>query len=180
MFNIEDSALLVVDVQGKLAHAMYEHEALYPNMEKLIKAAEILQIPILWTEQAPDKIGSTIPRIHDLLFPIVKPIAKRTFSCWRSEDFAVALRALKRQSVVILGIETHVCIYQTAADLKAHGYHVQVVADATSARTQFNRDIAIERMRQENITITCMQSVVCEWMKTADHSKFKDIMAYIK
>ena len=180
MLSQENSVLLVVDIQGKLANLMHEHELVYRNISRLIKTCEILHVPILWTEQAPDKIGSTIPVIHDLLFPMIKPITKRSFSCWASTDFIHALQKTKRQQVVLTGIETHVCIYQTAADLQQHGFEVHMPADATSARSHSSKEITLDRLRHQNIVVTCAESCICELLKTADHPKFKEVMSYIK
>ena len=180
MLNIEDSVLVVIDVQTKLANLVQDHDVLYHNIERLIKASQVLQVPILWTEQAPDKIGPTVPLIHEALFPLVKPIAKRSFSCWGEKEFVNQLRLLNRRQIVLVGIEAHVCVYQTAHDLKQHGFEVFVAADATSARGQINRDVTLNRMRQENIIVTVSESVICEFLRTATHPRFKNAMAYIK
>ena len=180
VINIEDSVLVVVDVQGKLAGLVHDHDVLYHNIERLIKITKILKIPIIWTEQAPEKIGPTVDSIHDLLFPMIKPIPKKSFSCWNSEEFVKHLASTHHREIILTGIETHVCIYQTARDLHAHGYQVQVVADAVSSRNPVDRDIAIARMRQENMTVTVGESVICELLKSADHPQFKDVMTYIK
>lgn len=180
MLDIEDSVLIVVDVQSKLSNLMHDHEFLYHNIERFIKVFQILQLPIIWTEQAPDKIGPTVPSIHDLLFPIIKPIAKRSFSAWGCEEFVNQLLLTKRRQAVVVGIETHVCIYQTARDLQQHGFEVFVAADAVSSRHQINRDVALSRMRHENITLTTGEAVICELIRTADHPKFRDVMAHLK
>ncbi len=180
MLDIEDSVLLVMDVQSKLTNLVHEPDILCHKIERFIKVFQILQVPILWTEQAPDKIGPTVFGINELLFPLVKPIAKRSFSAWACEDFTRQIKETKRRQVVVTGIETHVCIYQTAADLQAHGFEVFVVADGVSSRGQFNRDMALARMHRENMTVITGESVICELIRTADHPKFKDVMAYIK
>ena len=180
MLNLDDSLFLVVDVQARFSGMMVEEKALYHNITRLLKTIQVLQVPVLWTEQAPDKLGVTVSSISELLFPLNKPIAKRSFSCWGSQEFAQALQASNRRQVIMVGIETHVCVYQTAHDLHSHGYDVFVVADATSARSQINKDVTLDRLRQENITVICAESVICELLKSADHPKFKDVMAYIK
>ena len=176
----DNSVLLVVDVQGKLAMLMHEHEQLLANIQRLIKSAQVLEIPILWSEQAPDKIGATIDPIRQLLFPLVKPIVKRSFSCYASAEFREALKKTGRGQVLVTGIETHVCVYQTARDLHRHGYHVQVAADAVSSRTQPNKDLAIARMREEGLVITSAEMALCEWLGSADHPRFKETMINIK
>ena len=180
MLNIDDSVILVVDVQARFSGMMHEEHALYHNIQRLLKTIQVLQVPVLWTEQAPDKLGPTVESISELLFPLNKPIGKRSFSCYGCPEFVQAIQVLNRRQVIIVGIETHVCIYQTAHDLHNHGYEVFVVADATSARTQHNKEITLARLRQENVTVMCAESVICELLKTAEHPKFRDVMAYIK
>ena len=178
--GINNTVLVVIDVQGKLASLMFEHEHLFANMERLIKGGQILEIPILWTEQAPHKIGGTIEPIKHLLFPLIKPIAKTDFSCYACPEFKQALNNTGCSKVLIIGIETHVCVYQTVRDLHCHGYEVQVAVDAVSSRTQANKDVALGRMRTDGITLTSAEMVLCEWLKGADHPKFREIMANIK
>ena len=180
MLKSDDSVLLVMDVQGKLAGLVHEHAQMQANVQRLIQSAELLKIPVLWTEQAPDKIGPTIEPIARLLFPLVKPIAKRSFSAYPCPEFKDALKKSGRSQILMTGIETHVCVYQTARDLRYYGYEVQVVADAVSSRTQANTNIALERMRAEGITITSAEMALCEWLGGADHPQFKEIMANIK
>ena len=129
MFSHEKAVILVIDIQGKLAALMFEKEKVYRNIKAIIKAARILEIPVLWTEQVPGKIGQTVPEIAALLSPL-KPIPKSSFSCCGEKKFLDALAALKRRQMIVTGIETHVCVYQTAADLIERKYEVQVVADA--------------------------------------------------
>jgi len=180
MLNIDDSVLVVIDVQGRLATLMHDHQSLFHNIERFIKAFRVLQLPILWTEQAPDKIGPTVPAIHDLLFPLSKPIEKRSFSAWGCEEFVSHLRATKRRQVVIVGIEAHVCVYQTASDLQTHGFEVFIVADGISSRSPLNTQITLDRMRHEDMTVMVGESVVCELIRTSNHPKFKDVMVHIK
>jgi nicotinamidase-related amidase len=180
MLNLNESVLVVVDVQTRLAHIMHDHERLYHTIERIIKVSQILEVPILWTEQAPDKIGPTIPSIQQLLSVSIRPIAKRSFSAWQCEEFVTQLQRLNRRQIILVGIETHVCIYQTASDLKQHGFDVFVAADAVSSRSSLNSDMTLRRMRHEDITVTIAESVICELIKTADHPKFKDVMTYIK
>jgi nicotinamidase-related amidase len=178
MLNIEDSIFLVVDVQSRFSGMMHEEKALYHSIERLLKAVKILDVPILHTEQAPDKLGPTVTSLAELLPG--KAIAKRSFSCWGASEFVEALQKAKRRQVIVTGIETHVCIYQTARDLHKHGYEVFVVADATSARTLSNKEITLSRLRHEAITVMCAESVICELLQTAEHPKFREVMAYIK
>lgn len=180
MLEIENTLLAVIDVQGKLAELVHEHEKVNEHIQKFIKAAEAFDVPILWSEQAPDKIGETVESIKELLFPMIKPIYKRSFSCWDSSEYVEHLKTIKRRQILVTGIETHVCVYQTARDLHHHGYEVHLIADAVSSRHQFDHHLAIARMRDEGIIITTAEMAMCELLKSADNPKFREIMAYIK
>ena len=180
MLEIENTALAVIDVQGKLAGLVHDHENVLVHIQHLIKASESFALPILWSEQAPDKIGETVESVKDLLYPMIKPIHKRSFSCYGCPEYLEHLKFINRRQILVTGIETHVCVYQTVRDLKRHGYEVHLVADAVSSRQQIDRDLAIARMRDEGVTITTTEMAMCELLKTADNPKFKEIMAFIK
>ncbi len=179
MFDIEKSVLLVIDVQGQLAELMFEKDQFIHSLVRMIKAADILQIPILWTEQAPQKIGPTIPLIAHAL-PGHHPIEKTSFSCCINPAFMKNLSRINRQQILITGIETHVCVYQTVSDLIERKFQVQVVQDAVSSRTLENKEIGLERIRARGGELTSSETVICELLRTADHPKFKKILSLIK
>ena len=106
MLTLNNTALLVIDVQGKLAQLMHQKETFFTGVERMIQGAQILEIPILWTEQAPDKLGETIPQIRELLLDTVQPVAKISFSCCGTQPFMAHLKALNRSQVLIVGLET--------------------------------------------------------------------------
>jgi len=180
MLEIENTALAVIDVQGKLVNMIHEHTKIVTHIQHLIKASGAFGIPVLWSEQAPEKIGETVASVKDLLHPRIKPIHKRSFSCYDCPEYLDLLKKINRRQILITGIETHVCVYQTARDLRRHGYEVHLIADAVSSRQQFDRDSAIARLRDEGITITSTEMVICELLKTADHPRFKDIIVHLK
>jgi len=180
MLEIDNTALLVIDVQGKLAEVVHGHEKTLKHIHYFIKASEVFSLPILWSEQAPDKIGETISSLKELLYPALKPIHKRSFSCYDCPEFVERLEFINKRKILMTGIETHVCVYQTARDLHAHGYQVHLIADAVSSRHQFDHDMAVARMRDEGIIITTTEMAMCELLKTADSPKFKEIMTYLK
>jgi len=180
VLEIENTALAVIDIQGKLAGLVHEHEKVQLYIQHLIRASEIFSLPILWSEQAPDKIGETVEPVKNLLFPLIKPIHKRSFSCYGCPEYLEYLRSIKRRQVLVTGIETHVCVYQTVRDLHRHGYEVHLIADAVSSRHSLDRDLAIARMRDEGITITSAEMAMCELLRSADSPKFKKIMSFIK
>jgi len=179
MLDIQQCCLTVVDVQGKLAQLMHGREALFRNVQILVLAAKILEIPILWCQQCPDALGPTIPEIAQHLSDI-EPINKSAFSCCGTEQFIAGLKDLARNQVLLCGIETHVCIYQTAVDLLRQGFNVNVIADAVSSRTLENKQIALNRLAVEGAKITCTEMALFELLKTAEHPKFKQVTRLVK
>ncbi|RMG47370.1 MAG: hydrolase [Acidobacteria bacterium] len=179
MLTQENTALIVVDVQGKLAHLMYEKERLFENLGKLIRGIRVLRIPIIVTEQLPEKLGATIPEIAELVSDI-EPIRKSTFSCCGSESFMNVLRSLKRRQILLAGIEAHVCVYQTAMDLLNVGHVVHLVADAVSSRTAMNRQIGVERIIREGAKLTSTEMALFELLRVAEGDAFKQILQIVK
>jgi nicotinamidase-related amidase len=179
MLKSEQTLLVIIDVQGKLAQLMYEKEKLFESLQKAIKGARVLGIPIIWLEQNPEGLGPTIPEIASLLNGM-KPISKFSFSCCGDDRFVDALNLLNRKQVLLAGIEAHVCVYQTAADLVALGYEVQVVTDAVSSRTKENREIGLQKMHDVGASLTSMETALFELLKTAKTESFKEIARIVK
>ncbi len=179
MLDVQDCCLVVVDVQGRLAELMYERDVLFKNIQILIKAAKILSIPILWTQQQPQAIGVTVPQINQLLTDN-EPINKACFSCCGLKEFNDKINTLSRKQVLLCGIEAHVCIHQTAAELIASGKEVHVIADAVSSRTKENKQIALERMITEGVKLSSVEMAVFELLKTAEHPQFKQVIQLVK
>jgi len=179
MLDIQQCCLTVVDVQGKLAQLMHGREALFKNIQILVRAAKILEIPILWCQQCPDALGPTVPEIAQHLADI-EPINKSAFSCCGAEQFNAGLKELARNQILLCGIETHVCIYQTAIDLLVHGFNVNIIADAVSSRALENKQIALNKLAAEGAKISCTEMALFELLKNAEHPKFRQIAKLIK
>ncbi len=181
MLELENTVLVLVDVQGKLAQLMYEKDALFENLCKMIRGAKVLQIPILWLEQIPENLGPTVPEVAQAIPDGLQPISKSSFSGWGEDRFVQAFKSLNRGQVLITGIETHICVYQTAADLLAEGqYEVQVVADCVSSRTAGNRDIGLEKIRNAGGFLTSVETVLFELQKKAEGPEFKELIRIVK
>jgi nicotinamidase-related amidase len=168
MLEIQNCCLVVVDVQGKLAQLMTDKEALFKNIQILIQAAKVLGIPILWCQQVPAALGPTVPEIAELLAG-TEPVDKASFSCCGEERFNAELNSLAKEQVLLCGIETHVCVYQTAMDLMEGGLDVTIIADAVSSRTDQNRQIALTRLAAEGAHISSSEMALFELLKTAKH-----------
>jgi isochorismate hydrolase len=177
MLNREAALLAVIDIQGNLYLAMDEKELLLANTVKLVKGINILDIPIILTEQV--KIGPTIPELA-VLMPYVKPIIKNSFSCCGEAKFMEALIASGKKQVLVCGIEAHVCTYQTSMDLIERGFDVYVVADAVSSRAVGNREIGIQKLLASGAILTSTEMALFELLKTATDPKARDIFKIIK
>jgi len=179
MLEAGKCALIIIDIQEKLTQLVYRKESLLENAQKLIKGIQVLEIPIIVTEQYPKGLGPTIPEIA-ALFPNFKPLPKVAFSCCGDEGFQRELLAVDRRQILICGIETHVCVYQTTVDLLASGYEVEVVGDVVSSRTAENREIALQRIRDEGAGITSVEMALFELMKVAQGPKFREVSQIVK
>lgn len=179
LLSQEDSVLMVIDMQGNLYESMQDKQFLLENVRKLVRGMQVFGIPVLVTEQIPEKLGPTIEPVASLL-PDARRIPKSDFSCCGDEKIMKALKAAERQQVLLCGIETHVCVYQTAVDLLGFGYDVHLVADAVSSRTVLNREIGIEKMRDEGARLASTEMVLFELIRSADDPKFKDIFRIVK
>jgi len=179
MISRNAAVLVIIDIQGNLAQAMFDKENIFANAIKLIKGFKALNLPIIVTEQIPEKLGKTLPQIADEIEGF-NPIAKESFSCWGENNFKERLESLSRRHVVLLGIETHVCVYQTALDLLCEGYNVHLVADAVSSRTPENRQIGIDAMKSTGAHITSTEMVLFELLRTAADPKAKEFFKIVK
>ncbi|MBN1400522.1 MAG: hydrolase [Anaerolineae bacterium] len=179
MLSRDNTLLVLVDVQGKLAQIMHDREALFRNLVQLVRGVRVLGLPIIWMEQNPRGLGPTIPELAELL-PDLEPIPKLSFSCCGSPEFHRALKAHDRRQVLIAGIETHVCIYQTTLDLLSLGYEVQVVGDAVSSRRAVNREIALERVRQAGAAVTSVEMALFEILRVAEGPAFKAMLQVVR
>ena len=175
----DQAAILLIDVQERLVQAMSRKDELLRNLEILLKGGNIFGMPVLWAEQHPKGLGPTVPALSALL-PGQQPIIKRSFSCCGHEPFLQALNALQRKQMLVAGIETHVCVFQTALELHNLGYAVQVVSDAVSSRTPANNQIGLDRLRAEGITLTSTEMALFELLKVAEGAQFKEILTLVK
>ena len=179
MLTTENSLLLIVDVQGKLAQIMSNRETLFANVQRMVTGSQALDLPIVWAEQLPEKLGPTIPEVADLLADHV-PFAKSSFSCCGNSELMDTIKVTGRKQVLLVGIEAHICVYQTARDLLKQGYEVEVIADAVGSRIAENRVIGLNKMEKIGATIGCTEGVLFELMHTAEHPAFRTIQQIVK
>lgn len=179
MIKERKTAIVLIDVQGKLAQIMQDSNELIKNIEILIKGAQLLDIPIIWTEQLPDKLGATTERISDLLNN-QKPIIKCEFSCQKNAEFSGLITKEKYNHFLLCGIETHVCVYQTAKDLLNLGHDVELIIDAVSSRTELNRNIGIEKIISLGGKVTTVEMLLFEAQEIAVGENFRKLIKIIK
>ena len=176
--DTKNTLFVLVDVQEAFKPVIHKFDKVVENSNKLLKGAEILGVPLIATEQYPKGLGKTVESIE--LPAETKPIEKNCFSCFESKEFAKAVEETGTKSLVVFGIEAHVCVLNTVLDALEKGIEVHVVEDAISSRTTENKRIAIERMRQSEAFIASTEMVLFQLMKDADSQKFKEISKLIK
>lgn len=179
MLQRDNTALVIIDVQGRLAELMHDKEQLWTNLQRLVRGARVLGLPILWNEQLPEKLGPTIAPLRELLCDL-KPMAKNSFSCCGNPAFMEALVKSGRKQALLAGIETHVCVYQTAIGLLERGYEVQVAADAVSSRFAHNKPIGLDRMKGAGAIITSTEMALFEMLVKAEGPAFSEIVKIVK
>jgi nicotinamidase-related amidase len=179
--NPDRCALIVIDIQEKLLAPIFEKERLVRNSQLLIRLAGILKIPALLSTQYSKGLGITIPEIASLL-PETEPVEKVAFSCFGSDVFCSAVKRLpgNRNTLVLCGMESHICVAQTALAALREGYLVHVASDAVSSRTEWNWKVGLERMRSAGAVISSTEMVMYEALGSAGTSDFKAMLQYIK
>ena len=183
MLKKENTGLIIVDIQGKLARLVHDSDALVSNCEKLIKGAQALGMPIIWLEQNPDKLGSTLEELSSLLSTEPsdqKAITKFTFDACEEAQFMQVIKAANVDTWLICGIEAHICVYQTALNLKRIGFEVQLVSDCVSSRTLANKNLGIEKLINHGVELTGLEMCLFELVKDCRAKEFKDILALIR
>jgi isochorismate hydrolase len=173
----EDSALLVIDAQVKLLEIVPQRARIVWNIRRLLDAADVLRVPISATEQYPERLSPTVPELRER---VGDASSKLCFSACVCGDIFEQWRADSRYRVLLCGIETHVCIMQTALDLAAAGFEPYVAVDAVGARYEIDHEMALRRMESSGVILTTTETAMFEWCRTADRPEFKKISALAK
>ena len=179
MLRVNETTLLLIDAQEKLFRVIPDNDILLTNLQKLIRGCEILEIPVIVTEQNPAGLGTTIADLSGLLSDAPR-ITKFTFSCCAESSFMEQLAATGRKQILICGIESHICVYQTTVDLLLHGYEPNVVTDCVASRTRENKTLALNRLNAEGVKMTGVEMALFELLRTAEAEQFKAISSLIK
>jgi len=177
--NKSKTALLIIDIQDRLAAIMKQKEAVVTNCLHLIELSKMFNMPIVVTEQYPKGLGQTVEEIRKAL-PIYQPIEKLTFSCCDEPSFINEIKNLNKKNIILTGMETHICILQTCIGLLENGFNVHLVKDAVCSRSKENWKTAYEFMRDAGAVITCTETVLFQLLKIAGTEEFKAISKRIK
>ena len=172
----EECCLLIIDVQERLFPLIAERERIKNNIVRLIRFSRIIDLPLIITEQ--QNLGETIPEIRGEIED-VNPIEKINFNCFESDDFLSRLKEIGRDVLVIAGIETHICVAQTAIHALS-GHRVQLLTDCTSSRLKDDKDIALKRMAGCGVTITSTEMFFYELLKKAGTDTFREVLKLVK
>ena len=177
----ENCALIVVDIQEKLLPPIFEKERLVRNSQLLLRLARILEIPVLATTQYVKGLGPTVPEIASLL-PAGEVLDKTAFSCFGSERFCSSVRALpgNRNTLIVCGMEAHICVLQTVLGALNQGYLVHVASDAVSSRAEWNWQIGLRRMEAAGALITSTETAIYELLRGSASAAFKEMLQYLK
>lgn len=174
-------ALIVIDIQEKLLTPIFEKERLVRNAQLLIRLAGVLKMPTLLSTQYSKGLGPTVPEVASLL-PETEPVEKVAFSCFGSDVFCSAVKRLpgNRTALILCGMESHICVAQTALAALREGYLVHVASDAVSSRTEWNWRVGLDRMRSAGAVISSTEMVIYEVLGSAGTPDFKAMLQYIK
>lgn len=175
----ENTVALIIDIQERLVPAMFEKDVLIKNCSILIRGLLVSAIPMTVTQQYTKGLGDTVDEIKAVI-PDFSYIEKRDFSCCDEPSVIERLESLNKKNIVICGIESHVCVLQTAVDLKAAGFNPVVVMDCVSSRTPQSIEMAKERFRHEGIMMTSYESILFELTRSSASPEFKAISALVK
>lgn len=181
MLDVENCALVIIDIQEKLVNATTKQgENAAKNAYKVSKAAHILSIPTIITEQYPKGLGETIPAIKEIIADDTPIIEKSSFSALCENNFQNNFNKLAKKQIIICGIETHICVFQTAMDLISQGYEIFIINNACASRNIEEHNTAITLLRQHGAKILTTEIILFEWLKTSKHPHFKEIQNLIK
>lgn len=179
MLDRKDSLLLIVDEQEKLVKAL-DKDIAVTRTSTLAKAARIIQIPTILTEQYPRGLGSTVEIIKQSIDTKSPIIEKSAFSAVKEKGFLEMLNSYGKKQIVICGIETHICVHQTTTDLIEAGFQVFVAKDACASRNKYEFKQGIERMQANGASISCVEIIIFEWLRSSKNPYFKEVQALIK
>ncbi len=179
LLNPYDALVAMIDVQENHYPTVVDGPDTLERMARFVKAARVLEVPLVWTEHYPRAFGPTLPELgHNLRG--LEPIAKTSFGCFGEPRFADLVNEWERDVLVLVGTETHICIQQTALQALDRGLDVVVVADCVTARHRRDHELGLRRLERAGALLTSWESLVYEWMREAGHPRFKQVLPIVK
>ena len=179
LLDPDTAVLAMIDVQRNHYPTVVRGEETLDRMVRLVRAARVLEVPVVWTEHYPRAFGPTLPPLADALEGL-EPIAKTSFGCFGEPRFADVVAEWDRQTLVLVGTETHICIQQTGLMALERGLDVVAVADCLTARGELDHDLGLRRLERAGALLTTWEALVYEWMRGAGHPRFKQILPLVK
>ena len=179
LLRADDAALLVVDVQERFRTQIAAFERMVGRIRTLVLGAALLDVPVVVTEQYPKGLGPTVAELAEILDG-AETLEKRSFSSAAAPGLDDLLRRLGRRQLVLVGLEAHVCVHQTATDLLRGGLSVHAAVDAIESRDPAARAVALQRMAADGVHVTTVETALFELLRTADHERFRDVQALVK
>lgn len=179
LLNRDRTGLVIIDMQERLLQAMANRDRVIDRTVKLIHLARVFELPVILTEQNPKGLGQTVPGVREFL-PQYEPVEKMHFNCCEVDAFDLRLRKAGLQNLIVMGVETHICVFQTCVSLLDKGYQVQVPHQAVDSRTREDRDIGLSLMREAGAVITSTETIIFQLLKMAGTPEFKEMLSFIK
>ena len=177
--SAENSLVLIIDIQDRLVAALNK-DVVVENAVKTVKAAKYLNIPVLLTEQYPKGLGHTVQQLADALSENSEIVEKTYFNALLEDGMLDKIKSYGKKQIVIFGIETHICVHQTASALVEAGFDVYVIKDACASRNKYEFKQGIDAMVANGVKVSCVEIALFEWLKGAKNPKFKEVQALIK
>ena len=178
LMEAANTLITIIDVQTKLVRVIENQAAMTWNIRRLIDASVILGVKRIYTEQNPEKLGDTISLLGKNIEYV--PYKKMSFNCFASNQIVKDIEQMGVRSIVLCGVETHVCVQQTALEMMANGYIVYIAIDAVGSRNRIDHEISIKRLQSAGVIISTTESIIFEWCHRADRDEFKEISNLIK
>lgn len=179
LLHTENSLLLIIDVQEKFKPILFNADALVENISRMVRGCNLLDVPVVVSEQYPKGLGSTVSEITAHLYPETPILEKFAFGCCGEPTIETLLTQYNRKQIMICGIEAHICVNQTVVALLQAGYDVHLIEDAIGTRHEHNYHIALQKLTQLGALPSCVEMALFELMGTSKHPRFKEIQALV-
>ena len=176
----DNTLLVIVDVQQKLMNVMSNSSSCLAKVKLLADALNLMDVPCIVTEQYPKGLGPTVDEIKSVLKDSTPFVEKSAFSCCGADEFNSRVQEFERKNIIICGVESHVCVLQTAINLKQKGYNVYLAADAVSSRNENDKAYALDFLRQSGVAVLSTESLIFALLKDSKHPSFKAVSALLK